>query len=327
MTILVAGGAGYIGSHICKALDKKGYNVIVYDNLSLGYRSLAHWGEFVLGDVNDDTQLDLVFDKYNIDAVMHFCAFTQIGESVSRPEDYYYNNVVGTINLIKAMRRHSIDKFVFSSTAALYGNPEKNPIEEEDAKIQINPYGRTKWMIEQILADYTEVYDLNYIAFRYFNAAGADFDSEIGEAHNPESHLIPLVLDAALKVRDNIKIFGTDYDTPDGTCIRDYIHVNDLADVHILGLETLLNGGNSNYFNLGSGNGYSVREVIDTVRKITGIDFPVVETERRAGDPDILVASSNKAKNFFDWIPKYNLKQMVESAWAWHQKLRKNGIK
>ncbi len=318
MAILVAGGAGYIGSHVCKLLTKRGFDVIVYDNLVHGYREFAKWGEFILGSTGDAGQLDILFSHYKIDAVMHFCAFIEVGESVVDPEKYYVNNLKYTINLLEAMNKYKVNKLIFSSTAAVYGMPEKIPIEEDDLKIPINPYGRTKWMIEQIIEDYSAAYGLQCIRFRYFNAAGADPDKEIGEAHIPESHLIPLVLDAAAGKRDSIKIFGTDYETKDGTCIRDYVHVNDLADAHIKGVQYLLDGGKTNYFNLGVGDGFSVREVIDTVKKVTKKDFKVVETERRPGDPAYLIAKSDKAKKILDWKVEYNLEDMVRTAWNWH---------
>ncbi|OHD16567.1 MAG: UDP-glucose 4-epimerase GalE [Spirochaetes bacterium GWD1_27_9] len=319
MNILVAGGAGYIGSHVCKMLSKMGFNVIVYDNLSKGYKEFAKWGDFVIGDLSDSQLLDIVFKKYKIDAVMHFCAFIEVGESVIDPEKYYINNVYNTINLLEAMRRNKIDKFIFSSTAAVYGMPTKIPIEEDDEKKPINPYGKSKLMIEDILEDYDKAYNFKSIRFRYFNASGADPDKEIGEAHIPESHLIPLILDAAIGRRESIKVFGTDYPTKDGTAVRDYIHVNDLATAHIKGLQYLLDGGNTNYFNLGSGNGYTVKEIIETVKKITKKDFKVIEVERRAGDPPFLIAKSDKAKKMLDWDIKYSLDDIVNTAWEWHQ--------
>ncbi len=327
MAVLVAGGAGYIGSHVCKNLFKRGYDVIVYDNLSHGYRDFVKWGEFVLGDTSDSKQLDLLFSHHKIDAVMHFCAFIEVGESVIDPEKYYVNNLKNTINLLEAMRRHKVNKLIFSSTAATYGMPEKIPIEEDDIKIPINPYGRTKLMIEQIIEDYMAAYGLKSIRFRYFNAAGCDPDKEIGEAHVPESHLIPLVLDAAIGKRDSIKIFGTDYETKDGTAIRDYVHVYDLADAHIKGLQYLLDGGGSNYFNLGVGDGFSVREVIDTVRKVTKKDFKVIETERRAGDPPYLIAKSDKAKKVLGWKIDFSLEDMVRTSWEWHKILQDKKLK
>ncbi len=327
MNILVAGGAGYIGSHVCKLLDKKGYNVTVFDNLSRGYRDFARWGEFVQGDIADFSKLDNLMQERNFDAVMHFCAFIEVGESVTDPEKYYSNNLKNTITLLSAMRKNNIDKFIFSSTAAVYGMPESVPIDEECGKAPINPYGRTKWMVERILDDYSEAYGFKSIRFRYFNAAGADTDCEIGEAHNPESHLIPLILDAVIGKRDSIKIFGTDYDTPDGTCIRDYIHVEDLAEAHYAGLLKLLEGGKTDVFNLGCGTGYSVREVIDTVGRVTGRDFKVEETSRRPGDPSRLIASSDRAKISLNWKPKHSLDDMIETAWRWHQKLNNLKLK
>jgi len=318
MTILVAGGAGYIGSHVCKMLSQKGYNVIVYDNLSYGYKKFAKWGDFVLGDIGDKNLLSLVFKNYKIDAVMHFCAFIEVGESVINPEKYYKNNLFNTIILLEAMKEAGINKFIFSSTAAVYGMPEKFPIEEDDKKTPINPYGRTKYMVENILEDYSKSYDFRSVSFRYFNASGASFDKDIGEAHNPESHLIPLILDAAIGKRECIKVFGTDYETKDGTAIRDYIHVLDLASAHIAGLEYLLQGGKTDYFNLGCSEGFSVKEIIENVKKITKKDFKIVETERRAGDPPVLIASSKKAEKILGWKRKYFLDDIIKSAWEWH---------
>ncbi|MBO8160720.1 MAG: UDP-glucose 4-epimerase GalE [Thermosipho sp. (in: Bacteria)] len=323
MAILMAGGAGYIGSHVCKMLYEKGYEVIVYDNLSHGFKNFVKWGEFVPGDISDEKLLDNIFKNYEIDAVMHFCAYIEVGESVIDPQKYYINNVESTLILLKTMLKNGIKKFIFSSTAAVYGLPEKIPIKEDDPKQPINPYGKSKWMIEQILEDYDKAYGLRSIRFRYFNAAGADESGEIGEAHKPETHLIPLIFDAALGVRENIKIFGTDYDTRDGTCIRDFIHVNDLADAHIKGLEYLLSGEGTNYFNLGSGEGYSVKEVIEKVKEITKRDFEVIETDRRPGDPPYLIADSEKASKVLGWKPKYDLNMIIETAWNWHKKLRR----
>lgn len=319
----MAGGAGYIGSHVCKMLYEKGYEVIVYDNLSHGFKNFVKWGEFVPGDISDEKLLDNIFKNYEIDAVMHFCAYIEVGESVIDPQKYYINNVESTLILLKTMLKNGIKKFIFSSTAAVYGLPEKIPIKEDDPKQPINPYGKSKWMIEQILEDYDKAYGLRSIRFRYFNAAGADESGEIGEAHKPETHLIPLIFDAALGVRENIKIFGTDYDTRDGTCIRDFIHVNDLADAHIKGLEYLLSGEGTNYFNLGSGEGYSVKEVIEKVKEITKRDFEVIETDRRPGDPPYLIADSEKASKVLGWKPKYDLNMIIETAWNWHKKLRR----
>lgn len=324
MAILIAGGAGYIGSHVCKMLAQKGYEVIVFDNLSYGYKNFIKWGEFVLGDIGDKDLLSLLFKKYKIDAVMHFCAFIEVGESVKNPEKYYKNNLFNTIILLEAMKEASINKFIFSSSAAVYGMPVKIPIEEDDPKLPINPYGRTKYMVENILQDYSNSYDFKSVSFRYFNASGASFDRDIGEAHNPESHLIPLILDAAIGNRECIKVFGIDYETKDGTAIRDYIHVMDLATAHIAGLEYLLNGGETNYFNLGSGEGFSVKEIIENVKKITKKDFKIVETERRPGDPPVLIASSNKAEKILGWRREYSLEDIIKSAWNWH--LEKNKV-
>ncbi|MFN4245227.1 MAG: UDP-glucose 4-epimerase GalE [Brevinematia bacterium] len=320
--ILVAGGAGYIGSHVCKVLYRKGFNVIIFDNLSHGYEFLAKYGKFILGDIGDRKQLDLVFKNYKIDVVMHFCAYIEVGESVQNPRKYYVNNLYNAINLFEAMLDNGVDKVIFSSTAAVYGMPKNVPIDEEEDKNPINPYGRTKWMIEQILKDYSDSHGLRYVAFRYFNAAGADPDGELGEAHDPETHLIPLVLDAAMGVRKSIKVFGVDYPTPDGTCIRDYIHVNDLALAHVKGVEYLLNGNVSNYFNLGNGKGFSVREIIESVKKVTGKNFLVEEVERRPGDPAILVAKSDKAREVLGWVPEYGIEDIIKHAWVWHQKLK-----
>lgn len=327
MSILVAGGCGYIGSHVCKMLSRRGYDVIVTDNLSHGYEDYAKWGKLVKADIGDRAALDALFAGHKIDAVMHFCAYIEVGESVREPAKYYHNNVANTLVLLDAMLAAGVKNFIFSSTAAVYGTPSRVPIEEDDPKAPINPYGRTKLMVERILADYDTPYGLRGIAFRYFNAAGADPDTEIGEAHVPETHLIPLVLDAALGVRDSIKIYGSDYATPDGTCLRDYVHVNDLADAHIRGVEYLLGGGGSNTFNLGSGSGYSVREIINTVKKITGKDFRVDETTRRAGDPDVLVAKSDKARDTLGWKPSIGLEEIVSTAWKWHQKYRDGKLK
>ncbi len=319
MAILVAGGAGYIGSHICKMLSSKGYEVVVYDNLIHGYRCFAQWGEFIQGDIGDPIQLDAVFSKYNIDVVMHFCAFIEVAESVIEPGKYYKNNVQNTITLLEGMKKHNIDKFIFSSTAAVYGMPEKIPIGEEDRKQPINPYGKSKLMVEAILDDYFSAYGFKSIRFRYFNAAGADPEGEIGEAHVPETHLIPLILDAALGRRENIKIFGTDYETKDGTCVRDYIHVNDLADAHIRGIEYLLGGGDTNYFNLGSGSGFTVREMIHVAKKVTKRDFKVIEIDRRPGDPPYLIAHSDKAQKILKFRQHHDLEDIIKTAWDWHQ--------
>lgn len=319
MAILVAGGAGYIGSHTVKLLSRRGYDIIVYDNLSKGYKDFAKWGTFIKGDISDSSKLKEIFTNYKIDAVMHFCAFIEVGESVSNPQKYYHNNLVNTIKLLDTMLEFNIKNFIFSSTAAIFGNPVNIPIQENDPKNPINPYGKTKLYVENVLEDYEIAYGLKSICFRYFNAAGADPECEIGEAHNPESHLIPLILDAAIGKRENVKIFGTDYPTKDGTCIRDYIHVNDLAQAHILGLEYLLSEKKSENFNLGSGEGYSVREIIKNVKNITGKEFKVIETDRRPGDPPILIANSKKAQKILGWETKFSLQEIIKTAWEWHK--------
>ena len=318
--ILIVGGAGYIGSHINKLLANNGYNTIIYDNLSTGHKKLARWGEFILGDLSDTCQLDILFSKYDIDCVMHFAAFAYVGESVQNPEKYYQNNVSATLNLLKAMLKHNVKKFIFSSSCATFGEPEKMPIIENTPQNPINPYGRTKLMIEQVLQDYSDAYGLKYSALRYFNAAGCDKDGEIGEDHTPETHIIPLVLDAAMGRRDSITVFGEDYPTPDGSCIRDYIHVEDLAVVHKLAMEYLLDGGESSVFNIGTGVGNSVKELIAAAQKITGVDFKVNIGDRRPGDPPLLVASSDKARTVLGWEPKYtNIEDIIATAWNWHK--------
>ena len=321
--ILIVGGAGYIGSHLNKEISKQGYETVVFDNLSYGHEDFVKWGIFENGDLGNIEDIRRVFKKYKIDAVMHFAAFTYVGESVEDPQKYYTNNVKNTLNLLRVMLEENVKNFVFSSTCATYGNPVEIPITENHPQNPINPYGRGKLIVEMILKDYSDAYDLKYASLRYFNAAGADPDCEIGEMHDPETHLIPLVLDAASGKREDIKIFGTDYDTPDGTCIRDYIHVTDLADAHILALEYLQKGGKSNVFNLGNGNGFSVKEVIETARKITGKPIKEVEVERRPGDPPILIGSSKKAMEILNWKPKYHdLSKIVDTAWKWHQRIK-----
>jgi len=321
MKILIVGGAGYIGSHINKELTKKGFETVVFDSLVKGHQEAVKWGEFFQGDLANIEDLRQVFTKYKIDAVLHFAAFIEVGESVKDPQKYYQNNVKNTLNLFQVMLENDVKKLIFSSTAATFGNPQYTPIDELHPQVPINPYGQAKLMVEKILADYDFAYGLKYVALRYFNACGADLDNEIGENHTPESHLIPLILDAAIGKREDIKIFGTDYPTPDGTCVRDYIHVTDLAQAHILALQYLLDGNDSNSFNLGNGKGFSVKEVIDAAKKVTGVDFKVTEVERRAGDPPELVADSTKAKQVLKWQPQYaDLETIVKSAWAWHQK-------
>jgi len=321
MAILICGGAGYIGSHINKRLNQAGYKTVVFDNLISGHRDAVKWGEFIKGDLADEHALDEVFQRHDIEAVFHFAAYAYVGESVQEPEKYYINNVANTLNLLKVMRKHGCGKIVFSSTCATYGVPEKLPITEDLPQNPINPYGATKLMIERVFKDYSYAYGLRFAVLRYFNAAGADLQSELGESHNPETHLIPLVLDAASGKRPDIKVFGTDYDTPDGSCIRDYIHVEDLAEAHKLALEYLDNGGKSDFFNLGNEIGTSVLEVIDAVKRVTGREFDVVYAPRREGDPARLVGSSAKAQNVLGWKPKFSdIDIIVAHAWQWYQK-------
>ena len=319
--ILIAGGAGYIGSHANKLFHQRGYDTVVFDNLVYGHRSFARWGEFVLGDLADGNQVRLCFQKYPIEAVMHFCAYAYVGESVTDPAKYYRNNVANTLNLLDAMREFDVPCLIFSSTCSTYGLPRQVPLTEDHPQSPVNPYGWSKFMIEQILRDYERAYGIRHVNLRYFNAAGADPDAEVGEWHNPETHLIPLVLDAASGRRPDVKIFGTDYETPDGTCIRDYIHVTDLADAHIQALEYLRGGGPSDSFNLGNGSGFSVREVIRTAEKITGRSIRCIETGRRAGDPPALIGSALKARDTLGWRPRFaDLAAIIETAWRWHQK-------
>lgn len=323
-SILVTGGAGYIGSHAVVALQNSGYNVVVLDNLVYGHREIAEAVlkvELVVGDTGDRALLDNLFSTRKIDAVMHFAAYAYVGESVEAPDKYYRNNVVGTLTLLEAMQAAGINKFVFSSTCATYGEPKTVPIPEDHPQNPINPYGMTKLMVEKILADFDRAYGLKSTIFRYFNAAGAAPDGSLGEDHNPETHLIPLTLYAALGKRESIAIFGTDYPTPDGTCIRDYIHVSDLASAHVLGLEYLLKGGQTEVFNLGNGNGFSVKEVIETAREVTGREIKAEERDRRPGDPPMLVGSAEKAKAMLGWNPQYpELRDIIAHAWQWHLK-------
>lgn len=319
--ILIVGGAGYIGAHINKQLNINEYKTLVFDNLSYGHQDFVKWGAFERGDLGNIDDIRKIFKKYPIKAVMHFAAFTYVGESVEDPEKYYRNNVCNTINLLQVMREFKVNKLVFSSTCATYGDPVEIPITETHPQNPISPYGRGKLMVENIMADYSRAYNLKYVSLRYFNAAGADPESEIGELHDPETHLIPLILDAASGKRKNIKIFGTNYSTPDGTCVRDYIHVTDLANAHLKALKYLENGGESDYFNLGNGNGFSVREVIEMARKVTGKDIIAVENDRRAGDPPVLVGSSDKIRKILKWNPEYDdLYQIILTAWMWHEK-------
>lgn len=318
--VLVVGGAGYIGSHMCKMLAQKGYQPVVLDNLVCGHRQAVKWGPFYKGDMADADLFEKIVAGHDIAAVMHFAAFCYVGESVEDPAKYYLNNVAETIGLLQLMRKANIDKFIFSSTCATYGEPEQVPIFEDHSQNPINPYGRSKHMVEQMLADYQAAYDFNACALRYFNAAGADPDGELGEDHAPETHLIPLVLKVALGQREKVSIFGDDYITPDGTCIRDYIHINDLAQAHLLALEHLLGGGTGGFYNLGNGDGYSVKQVIETARKVTGHEIPAKTTPRRPGDPAILVGAAQKVKEKWGWQAQFpDLKSIIQTAWNWHK--------
>ncbi|MBD9150585.1 UDP-glucose 4-epimerase GalE [Candidatus Avelusimicrobium fimicolum] len=317
--ILVIGGAGYIGSHMVRMLAKQGYNPVVFDNLSKGHREAVANYPFELGDLGDKARLTEVFKKYGIEAVMHFAAFAEVGESVKEPSKYYHNNVAKVLDLLDALVENDIKYFVFSSTAATFGEPVRPKIDESHPQNPINPYGNTKLMVEKILADFDTAYGLKATALRYFNASGADDSGEIGESHNPETHLIPIVLQAAAGKRASIKMFGTDYPTPDGTCVRDYVHVNDLARAHILALEKMFKDNVSERFNLGSGNGFSVAEIVKEAKRITGIDFTVEKAPRRDGDPAVLVADSAKAERILGWKPQYNLTRIIETAWNWEQ--------
>lgn len=320
MAILVCGGAGYIGSHINKQLHKEGYETIVFDNLIYGHREAVKWGKLVAGDLKNVDEIEAVFKNNQIDTVFHFAAYAYVGESVEHPEKYYYNNVANTLNLLHVMMKYGCNRIIFSSTCATYGEPEKVPITEDMPQNPINPYGATKLMVERIFQDYHKAYGLQYVVLRYFNAAGADPDGEIGESHNPETHIIPLVLDAASGKRPDIKVFGTDYDTPDGSCIRDYIHVYDLATAHLLALHHLEAGKESQFFNLGNEKGTSVLEVVNSVKQVTGRDFKVTLTDRRLGDPAKLVGSSQRAQKILGWKPIYgDIDVIVKHAWKWHE--------
>jgi UDP-glucose-4-epimerase GalE len=315
-TVLVVGGAGYIGSHAVKALMAAGHRPIVLDNLSRGHRDAVLCPDFVEADLTAGKALDRAFSEHRIDAVMHFGALTYVGESVEEPEKYYINNIVGCINLLSAMHKAAIDTIIFSSTAAVYGDPREIPITEQHPRAPINPYGLTKYVMERAMEDFSAAYGLRFIALRYFNAAGADPDGDLGERHDPETHLIPSVLLAAGGIRPEIVIFGDDYPTPDGTCVRDYVHITDLISAHLLALDRLNAGGAGGYYNLGSQNGHSVREVIKTVEAVTGRKVTVRVGPRRAGDPPTLIASSEKAHNELGWRPAHlDPVDMVESAW------------
>lgn len=321
--ILVVGGAGYIGSHTNKILNQQGYHTVVLDNLSYGHREFVKWGQFVQGDMADEALLDSIFQNHEISAVMHFSAFIAVGESVQKPGLYYDNNVSKTITLLNKMVQHKIPYFIFSSTCAIMGEPQYLPLDENHPRNPINPYGWSKFMVEQILEDFQKAHGLKSTILRYFNASGADPDAEVGEQHDPETHLIPLILDAALGVRESITIFGDDYTTRDGTCVRDYIHVNDLARAHVLALNWMIENQASNDFNLGNGEGFTVREIIEVVEKITGKSVPITMGERRQGDAAALIGSSLKARQILGWMPELNqIEDIVSTAWNWHKKMR-----
>jgi UDP-glucose 4-epimerase len=319
MRVLLTGGAGYVGSHAARLLKQSGHQVWLYDNLSNGHRAAAVGGELIEGDLMDGARLAAAFRDHAIEAVMHFAAYAYVGESVTDPAKYYHNNIVGTLTLLDAMRAGKVNRIVFSSTCATYGQPDKVPITESEKQAPINPYGFTKLAIEHALADYSKAYGLGYAALRYFNASGAAEDGSIGEDHKPETHLIPLILQVALGQRDEITVFGDDYPTPDGTCIRDYIHVDDLGRAHIAALERL-HSGSELKLNLGTGEGASVMEVIDAARRVTGHPIPHRVVPRRPGDPPRLVADASLARKTLDWTPKYvGIEPIVASAWQWHQ--------
>lgn len=325
--VLVVGGAGYIGSHTCKELKLSGFNPVVLDNLSEGHDWAVKFGPIEQGDAGDYDFVKSVLAKHEIGGVLHFAANAYVGESVSNPRKYIKNNVTAMDQLLGACIDSGVKNVIFSSSCATYGVPQYVPLNEGHPQNPISPYGDTKFMGERILHWYSGAYDLNYVALRYFNASGADPDGEIGEVHDPETHLIPLILQAILGKRPHIGVFGTDYDTPDGTAIRDYIHVKDLASGHVKALEYLINGGESTKVNLGSGKGYSVKEVIDTAAKVTGRDVPVQYQERRAGDPPALYANPDKAKSLLNWTPQYSdLETILKTAWAWENKRAELGV-
>lgn len=315
---MVVGGAGYIGSHMVKMLGLRSCNVTVLDNLSSGFEDAVLCGKFVRGDINDRAALKHLFKQQQFDAVMHFASSIQVGESVRLPAKYYSNNVANTLILLEEMLEAGVNKFIFSSTAATFGEPVRTPIDETHPQTPINPYGRSKLMVEQMLQDFDAAYGLKSVVLRYFNAAGADPEVQLGERHEPETHLIPLVLQAASGRRENITVFGNDYDTPDGTCIRDYIHIQDLCEAHWLGLESLMKGQDSQAYNLGNGQGFSVQEVLDAAERVTGKKIPVIYGARRTGDPARLVAESSQAKLRLGWQPRFaELDTIIEHAWAW----------
>lgn len=322
--ILVTGGAGYIGSHYVQYAKAKGDDILILDNLAYGHKEAVPDGVTLIeGDMGDRSLMDQLFRSHSIEAVIHFAAFAYVGESVTDPAKYYKNNTVATINVLDAMREHGVKDFVFSSTCATYGNPQFMPMDETHPQAPINPYGESKFFVEHVLRAYAHAYGLRFTALRYFNAAGADPQGRIGESHDPETHLIPLILQVATGARESISIFGTDYDTPDGTGIRDYIHVLDLAQAHDLALQRLKSGAESGFYNLGNGLGFSVREVISTCEKVTGKPIKVVESPRRAGDPPRLIASATKAKSDLGWNPQFpDIEEIVQTAWNWERSRR-----
>ncbi|MCM2472662.1 UDP-glucose 4-epimerase GalE [Rhizobium sp. CG5] len=316
--ILVVGGAGYIGSHTCLELSKRGFLPIVYDNLSNGHGEFVKWGPLERGDIRDRERLDEVMRAYQPAAILHFAALIEVGESVKDPISFYDNNVIGSLTLLSAAQAAGIKAFVFSSTCATYGLPDMVPIDEQHRQAPINPYGRTKWIVEQALKDYDQYNQFRSVILRYFNAAGADFDCRVGEWHTPETHAIPLAIDAGLGRRQGFKVFGSDYETRDGTCVRDYIHVLDLADAHVRAVEYLLNDGPSVELNLGTGTGTTVKELLSAIEDVSGRPFPVEYIGRREGDSHTLVANNDKARDVLGWVPRYELKDIIESAWKWH---------
>ncbi len=321
MSILVTGGAGYIGSHVVKDLVENDFDVLTVDNLQKGHKKAVLDGKLIVGDIKDIDFLNEVFSYNEIEAVVHLAADSLVGESMENPGKYYHNNLDNGIKLLDVMQEHNVNNIVFSSTAAVYGEPEQIPIKEDHPIRPGNPYGESKYFFEKVMERYDNLFDLNFISLRYFNAAGADPSGKIGEDHDPETHLIPLVLDTALGKREKLYIFGNDYDTRDGTCVRDYIHVNDLATAHTLALKALFKGKDSNIYNLGNGEGYTVKEVIETAREVTGQEIPAENSDRRPGDPAVLIASSKKIKEKLNWQADYpELETIIQTAWNWHQK-------
>lgn len=317
--ILVIGGAGYIGSHMCKLLREAGEEHVVFDNLSQGHKAAVEGSPLVIGDLRNKEDLNRAFGENEVDLVMHFAAYISVGESVREPSKYWDNNTAGVLTLLDTMREHKINKFVFSSTAAIFGEPQYLPIDEEHPKNPTNPYGDTKLAVERMLHDFDRAYGVKAVCLRYFNAAGADPDGQIGEDHHPEEHLVPLAIQAALGQRGELKIFGTDYDTVDGTCVRDYVHILDLAQGHLLAVKHLRDNGDSRHYNLGNGQGFTVKQVIETVQKVSGKEVPHSEAPRRPGDPAKLVASSSRIREDWSWSPKMpSLETIVETAWNWH---------